>query len=65
MYRWSVTKIITIVIIKNGEAKIMCNTRSKKNRMLELFYRAMCGENISVKKLAEEYGVSTKVFQEI
>ena len=38
----------------------MCNTRSKKNRMLELFYRAMCGENISVKKLAEEYGVSTK-----
>ena len=60
MDRWSVTKIITIVIIKNGEAKIMCNTRSKKNRMLELFYRAMCGENISVKKLAEEYGVSTK-----
>ncbi len=38
----------------------MYNTRPKKNRMLELFYRAMCGESISVKKVAEEYGVSTK-----
>ncbi len=38
----------------------MCNTIQKKDRMLELFYRAMCGESISVKKMAEEYGVSTK-----
>lgn len=33
---------------------------TKKNRMLEIFFRAMKGEHISVKKLAEEYGVSGK-----
>ena len=38
----------------------MCNTRLKKDRMLELFYRAMCGESISIKKMADEHGVSTK-----
>lgn len=38
----------------------MSSTGSKKNRMLEIFYRAMKGENISVKKLALEYNVSNK-----
>lgn len=38
----------------------MNNGSSKKNRMLEIFFRAMKGENISVKKLASEYGVSNK-----
>lgn len=32
----------------------------KKNRVLDIFYRAMKGENISVKSIAEEYDVSTK-----
>lgn len=32
----------------------------KKNRLLEIFYRAMKGEGISVKTLAAEYGVSKK-----
>ena len=38
----------------------MSSTGTKKNRMLEIFFRAMKGENISVKKLADEYGVSVK-----
>lgn len=38
----------------------MSSTGTKKNRMLEIFYRAMKGENISVKSLADEYGVSAK-----
>lgn len=38
----------------------MAEPMGKKNRLLELFYRAIKGENLSVKKLAEEYGVSTK-----
>lgn len=38
----------------------MSITGTKKNRMLEIFFRAMKGENISVKKLADEYGVSGK-----
>lgn len=38
----------------------MSSTGTKKNRMLEIFFRAMKGENISVKNLAEEYGVSGK-----
>lgn len=38
----------------------MSSTGTKKNRMLEIFFRAMKGENISVKHLAEEYGVSGK-----
>ncbi len=38
----------------------MAETIGKKNRLLELFYRAVKGENLSVKKLADEYGVSTK-----
>ena len=38
----------------------MAEMISKKNRLLELFYRAVKGENLSVKKLADEYGVSTK-----
>ena len=32
----------------------------KKDRLLELFYRAMKGEELSVRLLANEYGVSTK-----
>jgi predicted DNA-binding transcriptional regulator YafY len=38
----------------------MSSASAKKNRMLEIFFRAMKGENISVKNLAEEYGVSGK-----
>lgn len=34
---------------------------SEKNiRLIEIFFRALHGESISVKKIAEEYGVSTK-----
>ena len=33
---------------------------NKKSRMLEIFFRAMKGENISVQCLADEYGVSGK-----
>lgn len=32
----------------------------KKNRVLDIFYRAMKGESLSVQKIADEYGVSTK-----
>lgn len=32
----------------------------KNNRMLEIFFRTLRGEMISVKELAKEYGVSTK-----
>lgn len=32
----------------------------KNNRTLEIFFRALRGEAISVKKFAEEYKVSTK-----
>lgn len=32
----------------------------KKDRMLAIFYRLMKGEEISLKKISEEYGVSTK-----
>lgn len=38
----------------------MSSSGTKKNRMLEIFFRAMKGENISVKNLADEYGVSAK-----
>ena len=38
----------------------MSSTGTKKNRMLEIFFRAMKGEDISVKSLADEYGVSGK-----
>lgn len=38
----------------------MSSTGLKKNRMLEIFFRAMKGENISVKELSQEYGVSCK-----
>ena len=31
-----------------------------KERLLEIFFRALRGEDLSVKRLAEEYGVSTK-----
>lgn len=38
----------------------MGNSVQKKNRVLDIFYRAMKGENISVGKIANEYEVSTK-----
>lgn len=38
----------------------MSSTSRKKNRMLEIFFRAMKGEGISVCNLAREYGVSGK-----
>lgn len=34
--------------------------QNKNNRTLEIFFRALHGESISLKKVAEEYGVSTK-----
>lgn len=34
--------------------------QEKNNRMLEVFFRALRGEPVSVKSLAKEYGVSTK-----
>ena len=33
---------------------------AKQYRVLEIFFRALRGENISVQELANEYGVSTK-----
>ena len=38
----------------------MGNAIQKKNRVLDIFYRAMKGENLSVAKIANEYEVSTK-----
>jgi predicted DNA-binding transcriptional regulator YafY len=38
----------------------MSSTTNKKSRMLEIFFRAMKGERISVKQLALEYEVSAK-----
>lgn len=38
----------------------MGNSTEKKSRMLDIFYRAMKGEDISIKKMAEEYEVSSK-----
>ncbi len=35
----------------------------KNNRMLEIFFRALHGEHITIKKLSEEYGVSGKSIQ--
>lgn len=40
--------------------RCMGNSIQKKNRVLDIFYRAMKGENISVGKIANEYDVSTK-----
>lgn len=34
--------------------------QNKNNRTLEIFFRALHGETISIKKLAEEYKLSTK-----
>lgn len=33
---------------------------SKQDRVLEIFFRGLRGEDLSVQKLADEYGVSTK-----
>lgn len=38
----------------------MSNAIQKKNRVLDIFYRMVKGEALSVKKIAEEYEVSTK-----
>ena len=32
----------------------------KQDRTLEIFFRGIRGEDISIRKLADEYGVSTK-----
>lgn len=39
---------------------MVCIENSKQYRAFEIFYRALRGEDISVQKLADEYGVSTK-----
>ena len=36
---------------------------SKQDRVLEIFFRGLRGEDLSVQKLANEYGVSTKFSQ--
>lgn len=33
---------------------------TKQYRVLEIFFRGLCGEGLSVRKLADEYSVSTK-----
>lgn len=38
----------------------MAKSTQKKNRVLDIFYRGMKGESLSVSKIADEYGVSTK-----
>ncbi|MEF9939694.1 MAG: WYL domain-containing protein [Clostridium sp.] len=38
----------------------MGNATQKKNRVLDIFYRAMKGESLAVGKIAAEYNVSTK-----
>lgn len=38
----------------------MESIQNKKSRLLDIFYRCMKGENISVKVLADEYRISTK-----
>ena len=38
----------------------MCTVTKKKDRLMEIFFRAMKGEHLSIKNLAQEYGVSTK-----
>ena len=35
-------------------------TDMKSNRMLELFFRALRGESLYVRRLADEYNVSTR-----
>lgn len=40
--------------------KVMGQVYEKQNRVLDIFYRAMKGESISVKRLAAEYHVSSK-----
>ena len=47
-------------IIREKTKKRNHMEREKNNRMLEIFFRALRGEKISLKKLAEEYNVSTK-----
>ena len=52
------------MISKTGESSrprmevVMEST--KHDRLLEVFFRGLRGEDLSVQRLAEEYGVSTK-----
>ena len=39
---------------------MMSQVYEKKNRVLDIFYRAMKGENLSVQKIADEYHISSK-----
>ena len=39
---------------------VFCLENTKQYRILEIFFRSLRGEDISVQKLANEYGVSTK-----
>jgi len=49
------------IIIQNTKGDgHMAESVRKKNRLLEIFYRAVKGESLSIKGLAAEYGVSTK-----
>lgn len=44
--------------IRRNEERFM--EGSKQERMLEIFFRGLRGEDISIQKLAVQYGVSTK-----
>ncbi|MBE6911016.1 MAG: WYL domain-containing protein [Ruminococcaceae bacterium] len=51
------------VILYNGikcEKEVLSMENTKQERVLEIFFRALRGEDIFVRKLADEYGVSTK-----
>lgn len=48
-----------IIELKRKETN-MGNSTAGKSRMLDIFYRSMKGECISIKSMAEEYQVSTK-----
>lgn len=50
-----------VILGKNWKGgRNMSTVGTKKNRILEIFFRMMKGENISIKGLADEYGVSNK-----
>ena len=50
----------TIVGTVTASGVVQRMKQDKKNRTLEIFFRAMRGEDLSPAKLAESYGVSTK-----
>ena len=39
----------------------MSHSEQKKNRVLDIFFRALKGEDISIARIANEYGISAVV----